>query len=153
MKKVFLSGVAILLMALPAFVQAAAGDTAVEAKLAANEKALWNAWKNHDAKPFNEYLSDDAVNIVGGGEMQKGKAATVKDISSTDCKVNDFSLSDFSYTWLDHDSVIMTYTATQDAECKGQKLPTKVVASSAWSKKHDKWETAFHQETPAMPAM
>jgi hypothetical protein len=152
MKKAILSGVAILLMALPAFVQAVAGDTAVEAKLAANEKALWAAWKNHDAKPFNEYLSDDAVNIVGA-EMQRGKAATIKDISSTDCKVNDFSLSDFSYKWLDHDTVIVTYTATQDGECKGQKLPAKVIASSAWSKKQSKWESPFHQETPLMPAM
>jgi hypothetical protein len=152
MKKAILSVAALLLMALPAFVQAAAADPAVEAKIAANEKALWDAWKNHDAKPFNEYLSDDAVNIAGG-EMQKGKAATVKDISSTDCKVNDFSLSDFSYTWLDHDTVIVTYIATQDAECKGQKLPTKVIASSAWSKKQSKWESPFHQETPAMPAM
>jgi hypothetical protein len=149
MKKVFLSGVAILLMTLPAFVQAAAADTAVEAKIAANEKALWDAWKNHDAKPFNEYLSDDAVNIAGG-EMRKGKAATIKDITSTDCKVNDLSLSNFSYTWIDHDSVIMTYTATQDAECKGQKIPAKVIASSAWSKKQGKWESPFHQETPLM---
>jgi hypothetical protein len=82
--------------------------------------------------------------------MQKGKAAVIKDITSTDCKVNDFSLSNFSYTWLDKDSVIMTYNATQDAECKGQKIPGKVIASSAWAKKHDKWEAAFHQETPVM---
>jgi hypothetical protein len=149
MKKVILLGAAILLMALPAFVQAVAADTAVEAKIAANEKALWAAWKNHDAKPFNESLSDDAVNIVGG-EIQKGKAATIKDVSSTDCKVNDFSLSNFNYTWLGHDSVIVTYNATQDGECKGQKLPAKVIASSAWSKKQGKWESPFHQETPLM---
>src|SRR5947207_16001146 len=30
-------------------------------KLSANETALWNAWKNKDAKPFQMWLSADSV--------------------------------------------------------------------------------------------
>jgi ketosteroid isomerase-like protein len=133
----------------PAFAQAAS-NSAVESKIQANEKALWDAWKNHDAKPFNEFLTDDGINVVGNGSIDKGKAAAIKGVTSTDCTVNSFDLSDFSYVWLDGDTVIMTYSATQDATCKGTKIPAKVTASSAWSKKGDKWLTGFHQESPVM---
>lgn len=81
--------------------------------------------------------------------MDKGKQAILKDMMEPGCAVNNFSLSDFSYLWLDQDTVIMTYNATQDATCGGKKQPEKVVASSVWQKKGGKWLSPFHQETPA----
>lgn len=55
----------------------------------------------------------------------------------------------FSYLWLDKDTVLMTYTATQDATCSGKKQTGKVIASSLWQKKDGKWVSPFHQETAA----
>jgi hypothetical protein len=63
--------------------------------------------------------------------------------------VNSFSLSDFSYMWLDKDTVVMTYTATQDATCGGKKQAGKVIAASLWQKQKGKWMSPFHQETDA----
>jgi hypothetical protein len=71
----------------------------------------------------------------------------MKGISSTSCTVNGFTLSDFSYMWLDKDTVLMTYKATQDATCGGTKIPDKVIASSIWQNKGGKWLSPFHQET------
>jgi len=63
--------------------------------------------------------------------------------------VNSFSLSDFSYMWLDKDTVVMTYTGTQDATCDGKKQGGKVFATSIWQRKGGKWLSPFHQETEA----
>ena len=43
-------------------------------KLSANENALWNAWKNKDAKPFNMWLAADGVR--GKKRRSKGDIAS-----------------------------------------------------------------------------
>jgi hypothetical protein len=63
--------------------------------------------------------------------------------------VKGFSLSNFTYLWLNNDMVLMTYTATQDATCSGKKQAGKVIATSLWQKKNGKWLSPFHQETDA----
>ena len=40
---------------------------ALTKKLSANETALWTAWKNKDAKPFQMWLSADGVMIGDQG--------------------------------------------------------------------------------------
>ena len=151
MKKTILLGVALLLsISNAAFAQsAAANNSAVEAKIQTIEKSLWEAWKNRDAKPFNEYATVDSINVNADGSVDRGREAMIKDLSNPACTVTSFSLSDFSYLWIDRDSVIVTYTGTVDGACDGHKLPTKVIASSVWSSKGGKWVTAFHQESPA----
>jgi hypothetical protein len=123
-------------------------DTATEHEIQKLETSLWQAWKNHEAKPFEEHLTSDSVNVVAS--TSRGKANIVKDITSQNCKVSSFSLSGFGYQWLDARSVIVTYVATQDAVCDGQKAPAKVNASSVWVKRGKKWMNAFHQESPVM---
>ena len=81
--------------------------------------------------------------------MARGKQQALNSLAGTDCTVNSFSLSDFSYLWLDKDTVIMTYTATQDATCSGKKQAGKVIAASVWQKQGGKWVSPFHQETTA----
>jgi hypothetical protein len=123
-------------------------NSATEQGIQQMEQGLWQAWKNHDAKPFQEHLTDNSLNV--NSSVYRGRAAIVKDTTSPDCTVNNFSLSDFAYTWIDPNSVIVTYTATQDGSCGGKKNPEKVNASSLWVKKSGKWMSPFHQETPAM---
>ncbi len=119
---------------------------AVEKSLQTMEQAGWQAWKDHDAKPMAAMIPDDVINIADG-TMQRSKQEIMKELNSGDCKVNSYNLSDFSYLWLDRDSVMMTYTATQDATCGGKKQAGKVIASSLWVKKGGKWVSPFHQET------
>ena len=82
-----------------------------------------------------------------------GTEQALKDLGSSDCKVNGYSLADTNFTWLDKNTVLMTYKADQDATCNGQKVPGTVWASSVWVNKDKQWKAAFHQETPAQSAM
>jgi hypothetical protein len=140
----WLLGIGLLFSSVPLFSES---NDAVEKTLQSTEQSLWQAWKDHNMKAFDPYLPDNAVNIVGGG-MTSNKAEIMKEMANP-CDVNSFSLSNFKYMWLDKDAVIMTYDATQEGSCGGQKLPAKVIASSVWQKKGGKWVTPFHQETAA----
>jgi hypothetical protein len=123
-------------------------NAAVEKTLQSMEQAGWQAWKDHDIKPVEGMIPDNAIDIADG-MVDKGKQQILKDMVEPGCMVNSFSLSDFSYLWLDKDTVIMTYTATQDATCSGKKQAGKVIASSLWQKQNGKWVSPFHQETAA----
>lgn len=123
-------------------------NAAVEKSLEAKEQAGWQAWKDHNPKLIEGMIPEQSLNIADG-TVTKGTQQIVNSIASQDCKVNSFSLSDFSYMWLDKDTVMVTYTATQDATCGGRKQAGKVIASSLWQKKGGKWVSPFHQETDA----
>jgi|SRR5579863_5897735 len=124
----------------------AQSNAEVEKALQTKEQAGWQAWKDKDWKPFNEWLPENSINIVGGA-MDSGKANIMKSMASANCAIASFSLSDFAYMWLDKDTVLMTYKASQDGTCGGTKIPPKVIASSIWQKKGGKWISPFHQET------
>src|SRR5437588_12458220 len=68
-------------------------------KLSANETALWNAWKNKDAKPFQMWLSADGVMIGDQGVGTKGDV--VKMMASMPCDVKSFTLSDWKLSMVD----------------------------------------------------
>jgi len=123
-------------------------NAATEHEIQKLETSLWQAWKDHDAKPFEERLTGNSINMVS--PIQRGKANIVKEITSNSCKASSFSLSDFAYSWLSADSVIVTYKAMQEGRCNGKKLPAIVNASSVWVKRNGKWMNPFHQESPAM---
>ncbi len=136
---------ALLLSATPLFSQT---NASIEKTLESNEKAGWQAWKDHDAKQAVAWFTNDSISIADGGVF-KGKEQLVKSITDARCVVNSFSLSDFSYMWLDKNTVVMTYTGMQDATCDGKKQAGKVFATSIWQKKGNKWLSPFHQETEA----
>jgi hypothetical protein len=127
------------------FSQAHAG---VEKVLEAKEQTSWQAWKDHDPKSIADMTPENYVGIADGA-VAKGKEQLLSGTASQDCKVNSFSLSGFSYLWLDKTTVMMIYTATQDATCAGKKQPQKVIASSLWQKTVEGWMMRFHQETAA----
>jgi hypothetical protein len=139
-------GFALLLSAVPLYSQT--NNSAVEKVLQSKEQAGWQAWKDHDPKPIEGMISDNVINIADG-LVSQGKQQVLKGMVDPGCMVNSFSLSDFSYLWLNKDTVIMTYTATQDATCSGTKQAGKVIASSVWQKQNGKWVSPFHQETTA----
>lgn len=123
-------------------------NASVEKSLEAKEQIGWQSWKDHNAKPVEEMTPENAISIADGTVM-KGKQQILNSLTTPGCDVKSFSLSDFSYLWLDKDTVVMTYTATQDATCSGKKQAGKVIASSLWQKKGGKWVSPFHQETDA----
>jgi hypothetical protein len=138
-------GFALLLLGVKLFSQT---NASVEKALQKDEEAGWQAWKDHNPRLEKDFIADDAVNIADG-LVSKGKEQVLKGITDSACVVNSFSLSDFAYKWLDKDTVLMTYTASQDATCSGRKQAGNVLASTIWQKKGGKWVSPFHQETDA----
>jgi hypothetical protein len=138
-------GFALLLSGVPVFSQT---NATVEKALESNEKAGWQAWKDHSAKNVEAFFTDDSISVADGGVF-KGREQMLKSITDARCAVKSFSLSDFSYMWLDKVTVVMTYTGMQDATCDGKKQAGKVFATSIWQKKSGKWVSPFHQETEA----
>ena len=124
----------------------AQSNATAEKALEAKEKTGWQSWKDHTSKPLEEMTPQESINIADG-MIAKGKQQILQNIANPACKVKSFSLSDFSYMWVDKETVLMTYTATQDATCSGKKQAEKVIASTLWQKKGGKWVSPFHQET------
>lgn len=116
----------------------------LQKKLAANETALWNGWKNKDAKPFQSSLAADGVMIGGEGVGTKGDV--VKMMASLPCEVKSFTLSDWKLTMIDPNAALLTYKGAADGTCGGKPIPT-VWASSVWVSRNGKWMAFSHQET------
>ena len=113
-------------------------------KLSANETALWNAWKNKDAKPFQNWLAADGVMI---GENGVGTKKDVTEMmANMPCEVKSFTLSDWKLTMVDADAAFITYKGVADGTCSGQAIPP-VWASSLWVNRKGKWIAFSHQES------
>jgi len=138
-------GFAVLFCGVPLYAQT---NAALEKTLETKEHAGWQGWKDHTATPVEAMTPDDVINIADG-TVSRGKQQVLHALASGGCDVNSFALTDFSFMWLDKDTVLMTYTATQDATCSGKKQAGKVIASSLWQRKGGKWVSPFHQETDA----
>jgi hypothetical protein len=117
-------------------------------QLSANETKLWEAWKNKDPKPFRTYLSADSVMLGGAGPQNK--MDTIKEITSMDCDVKSFTLSDWKLSMIDADAVLLTYKGVAAGTCGGQSIPA-AWSSSVWIKRGRGWQAFSHQETPVMP--
>jgi hypothetical protein len=114
-------------------------------KLSANENALWSAWKNKDAKPFQMWLSADSVMVGDQG------IGTKKDITemmaNMPCEIKSFTLSDWKLAMVNANAALITYKGSAEGTCGGQAIPT-VWASSLWVNRKGKWLAFSHQETP-----
>lgn len=145
MRRTFLTMFAFTLLSAAVTQLHAQSNKAVEDALKAKEQLGWQSYKDHNAKPIEEMTPEDSISI-SDGLVLKGKKQILSGLTPG-CDVKSFSLSDFSFLWLDKDTVMMTYTATQDVTCAGKKQNGKVIASSLWQKKSGKWVSPFHQET------
>jgi len=120
----------------------------LQAELMAVEKALWTAWGKKDGEPFRKALTADAVEVVAGTSPVVGRDAIAKEISTLPCELRSFAHTDAKVRKLGADVVLLSYTATQDATCEGQKMPPKVYSSSIYVRQKGKWMMTHYQETP-----
>src|SRR5437764_2739146 len=79
------------------------------------EKQSWEAWKNRDGKFFQNFLSDDHVEVGFGGLTNK--AEVVAFVGSSVCTVKSYTLDHFQMKMLDKDTALLTYWEEQDTVC------------------------------------
>jgi len=123
------------------------GDSALKDTLTNLEKQSWEAWKNRDGKFFQDFLSDDHVEMGFGGPTDKAKV--VAGVGSPVCVVKSYSVDSFNVTLLNPDTALVTYHAAQDTTCGGNPVPSPVWASSLYVRRGGRWLNAFYQQTAA----
>lgn len=136
-----------LLLMLAVTTLAGAGE--LKEDLVTLEKAAWKAWGKGDGEYFRKNLTEDHVQVVAGTGWVVGREAIATEIAKGACEVKSYDFHDMNLRQLGKDVAILSYTATQDASCEGNKLPAKVYATSIYVKQDGKWLAANYQETPA----
>ena len=116
--------------------------------LYALEKTGWEAWKNRDTKPLDDLISDKYVGFAASGRTDK--AASIKSMGTTNCKINSYSWSDEQMNMIGADVAVLTFKADQDYICDGKKGPTPTWSASVYVREGDKWRNQFYVENPVV---
>lgn len=141
--------VAVLVIALacPArFAQSQSRPDTLKERLVSLETQSWEAWKKRDAKFFEAFLSDDHVEIGGGGTANK--TAVVGVVGSPLCVVRSYAVDRFALTILGPDTALLTYRAEQDTICNGSPVPSPAWVGSLYVRRGGRWLNAVYQQTP-----
>lgn len=120
-------------------------DDKLKDQILALDIAAWNAWKNKDVAYFKANTTETFQSGGAYGFMTKAEMITT---SFVDCTVRSFSLDDVKLVRINKKTVVLTYVAMQDAECGGEKLPSKVRAAVTYVKQGGKWIEAFYMDAP-----
>ncbi|MBI3405427.1 MAG: nuclear transport factor 2 family protein [Acidobacteria bacterium] len=113
--------------------------------LAKLEKQSWEAWKNRDGKFFQEFLTDDHVEVSFRGLTNK--ASVVAGVSSPSCVVKSYSVENFTVTSFSENAAVLNYHAAQDTLCNGAAVPSPVWVSSLYVKRGGRWLNALYQQS------
>ena len=99
-------------------------------------------------EPFRKYLAENSVTVNQDG-VDAGKQAVIAGIEDHPCQVEGYSFSDWAVHQVSDDAAILTYRATQNAVCGGEKIPENVVVSATYVRRDGNWLSASYHETPA----
>jgi hypothetical protein len=111
------------------------------------EKQSWQAWKDHDATFFQNFLANDHWEILSNGPVNK--EAVVRTVGSNGCTVQDYSVDQFTVSPISEDVAIVTYHAAQTTTCNGTVVPSPVWATSLYAKRDNRWVNVLYEQTPA----
>ena len=117
---------------------------AIKEQLIKLEKQSWEAWKNRDGKFFQDFLSEDHVEVGFSGLANK--AEVVAFVGSPVCTVKNYQLDHFEMKLLDKNTALLTYWETQDTVCHNP-VPSPCWVSSLYMKRGDRWLNVFYQQT------
>jgi hypothetical protein len=146
MKTLLLSLAAISIVIFNARTETGANsDAAFKEQLVKLEKQSWEPWKNHDGEFFQDFLSDDHVEIGSNGVTSK--TSIVAGVASAVCQVRSYSVDHFELKLLDKNAALLTYRETQDTLCNGNAVPTPCWVSSLYMKRGDRWMNVVYQQT------
>ena len=111
------------------------------------EKQSWQAWKDHDAGFFQNFLADDHLEILSNGPANK--EAVVRTVGSKVCMVENYSVEQFNVSLIDNDTGVVTYHAAQTTTCNGQAVPSPVWATSVYARRGGRWVNVLYEQTTA----
>jgi hypothetical protein len=127
----------------------AAPDPTTYALLAV-EISVWEAWKDHDAKKIATLTASNISFINIFGTFLATKPDALKNWSGTGCDVKTVNVTDPVATMLSPTAGILTFNATADGTCCGQKVDP-IHGTSIYVKEGNTWKWTFGINTPARP--
>lgn len=110
------------------------------------EMQSWEAWKNHNGKFFERFLSSDHVEVGFGGLTSK--ASVMAGVASGACQVEGYTLKHFELRMLGENVALLNYYETQETSCQGKTVPSPCWVSSLYMKRGGRWRNVFFQQTP-----
>lgn len=120
----------------------------LESELTTLERASWVAWQAHDGKFFQNFLSDDHVEVGATGLATK--AQVVAYVSGGVCVVAHYTVDHFRATRFDANTALLTYRAEQDTKCGAATVPSPTWVSSLFVRRNGRWVNALYQHTMAV---
>jgi hypothetical protein len=122
-------------------------DAGTDALLAV-EKKLWEDWRTHNAKKIGDLTARDISFINIFGTHLATKADALKDWSAPYCDVKSISFTDVAGRMLSPTVGILTFKASADGTCYGQKVGP-IWGTSVYVKHGDVWKWTFGINLPA----
>jgi hypothetical protein len=122
-------------------------DANTEAMLS-REQAIWDAWKDRDAKRLDALVPQEIQFIDIFGTHIGTRAETLSAWSGRGCDVKSFQLVDARATMFTPDFGILTLYATVDGSCFGQPV-IPIWTSSFYVRHGDTWVWSFGINMPA----
>jgi hypothetical protein len=122
-------------------------DAGTDALLAV-EKKLWEDWRTHNAKKIGDLTARDISFINIFGTHFATKADALKDWSAPYCDVKSISFTDVAGRMLSPTVGILTFKASADGTCYGQKVGP-IWGNSVYVKHGDVWKWTFGINLPA----
>jgi hypothetical protein len=120
------------------------GD-AIDSLVVAHERAQWDALKAGNAAEFGRLMDHDVVDVDASGSRRTSPGSTAAFVSG--CKTASYAFADVRVAR--HDAtVIVTYKATVDQLCFGQKAPSPLYVMTVYERRAGEWVPVAHSETP-----
>src|SRR6266404_2539517 len=112
--------------------------------LVALEKSAYAAWKSKDAKFWDTFLLDKFVGWGTSGKLDKVSAK--KQYAGADCDIKSYALSEERVSPRGKQAALITYKATVDGTCGGQKIPTNSWVAGVYVRDGGQWKAVFHAQ-------
>ena len=119
-------------------------EAALKEELVKLEKQSWEAWKNRDGKFFQEFLSEDHIEVGFGGIANKKEV--VEFVASPVCTVKSYELDHFELKLLDSNTALLTYREAQDTTCH-KVVPSPCWVSSLYMRREGRWQNVLYQQS------
>ena len=126
-------------------------DADTDAMLAA-EKAVWEAWREHDAKKLEDLTAADISFINIFGTYFASKADALKDWTGPGCDAKSVSVTGATGTMLSPTVGILTFKGGAEGTCFGQEIGGPIWGTSVYVKDGDAWKWTFGINLPARRA-
>jgi len=108
------------------------------------EKALWEAWRNKDRKPYEDLLSNKFFEVDVTGAYDKATLISYMD----KCDLKDYAILDPQVMHMNDETVLLTYKATVHDICEGQPVPERLVINVVFVREKSKWLKVLDSEVP-----